>query len=549
MREKEEMLLKGVPAISELEEWVTNDWNLERQPESPPGTTSIVDDFGHEGSSQLDSRDAVFKLLLASAVYGVECVAGHARDFARYNAIEVHRFFLLQGEPPRNAIQLDAYCKLLPYAAATEKLASISSEHTSEEDLHWPKGDFENVCVLETRGFESRRPNQGLFDHHVSPLLQCGPEILTLILGLIWGRGFRIFGNWHGVSEQVQATLPFYHMMTGPGYGGGQAALFRKGFRWASPERPLNTKELAELVERWNVLDRSSKRRLRIAMRRLRDAAGRMELDDRAIDICIALEAMFVEQGEWRKQKKLVSRRASWHFADSTKEREETRATLKCFYDHRSSIVHANVSTSTQGSEDLQQQQALTLLDVENVTRASVKTMIEVGRPLVWTESKQAKMIRQKPVRPAKQIPSTKSDSLSWTVAEQKAIDKALWSVWRPEVEGAPPPSVDANPEVRHGVIAEKIKICRQEGIPFVVSLPIRLYWSHPMWPKDLDEVPDERTKYYCHRDVQKHLEEWQEAAANKRMWMFVLPLENPELYQAEKFEMWRKILEQGGVM
>ena len=65
-------------------------------------------------------------------------------------------------------------------------------------------------------------------------------------------------------------------------------------------------------------------------MRRLRDGTERIELEDRVIDVSIALEALFMEGEQW-DQKRLVSRRASWYFADSLQEREQTRNRLKEF--------------------------------------------------------------------------------------------------------------------------------------------------------------------------------------------------------------------------
>ena len=205
--------------------------------------------------TQLDNLTAACKLVLAGAVHGVEAVTSYAVEFARYGRIEVRRFFLLQGPSVTKAIPLDDYCTLIPYSVALERLASISSERSSEEDLHWPTDNADNVCVLDTRSYERERPSAGGFELNTSPLLQSGAESLTLILGLVWGRGYRVFGNWHGVAEPVEATLPFIHTTGGRGWGGGQAALLRRGFRRPSLERPLNTSELADLVAKWPNLD------------------------------------------------------------------------------------------------------------------------------------------------------------------------------------------------------------------------------------------------------------------------------------------------------
>ena len=34
------------------------------------------------------------------------------------------------------------------------------------------------------------------------------------------------------------------------------------------------------------------------------------------------------------------------------------------------------------------------------------------------------------------------------------------------------------------GIDAEAIERCRQQGIPYTINVPIRLYMAHPKWPK-----------------------------------------------------------------
>ena len=53
-----------------------------------------------------------------------------------------------------------------------------------------------------------------------------------------------------------------------------------------------------------------------MALRRLRNASEQLDEEDRVIDLCIALEALFMDDGELKKQFKLIARRGSWHFAD-----------------------------------------------------------------------------------------------------------------------------------------------------------------------------------------------------------------------------------------
>ena len=169
-------------------------------------------------------------------------------------------------------------------------------------------------------------------------------------------------------------------------------------------------------------------------------------------------------------------------FRGFTAEREESRSLLKEFYDQRSFIVHSTIPENlTQAEGDQRWPRLATLtVDIENLARASLKAMIAEGRPQDWEDSKDASLIRHNPPRAETDIRSVKSDSMSWTMAEQREIDQALEAVWKPDVENAPQPPPDAVSHAFHGINADEIERCRAQGIPFVITVPIRLYMAHP---------------------------------------------------------------------
>ena len=361
------------------------------------------------------------------------------------------------------------------------------------------------------------------------------------------GRGYREFGNWSGVAELVGTTLPFLHANSSRGWGSRTTLLTHASFRQGLSSRPLNVTELLDLMEKYANVPKQEQRVLSLALRRLRDGTERIELEDWVIDLSIALEAMFMEDREDWDQKKIVSRRASWYFADSHTEREQIRDLLKNFYDRRSAIVHGKTPEGLTWAEE--GELATLTADIENVTRSSLKDMISAGRPHDWQDSKDPKLIRHDPPRSATEIPSVKSDSMSWSVATQGEIDRALKAVWKPEVESAPPRPPGAGSGMHMGVNVKEIERCRQQGIPYFISVPIRLYWAHPYWPKQEGDLVDDRIKHYCARDVERHLRRWQEAAAEKKLYQFTMEPDDPSMYLPEFFEMWRTILRPTGLL
>lgn len=542
--------LAAVPAFLDAQNWVEVHWDVERQTRPPAGTVSTGDEWGNQGEVQLDALAATCKLLLAAGGHATETVANYAMEFAAHGMIEVRSFHLLKGSPVSTATPLDNYCTLLPYGEALQKIKAAAAAPHMAEDLYWPAESADDVCVLEAKNFERRGLAANEFERRVSHLLQSGPETLALILGLVWATGFRVFGSSHDVTEPVAATLPFFRSTSARSVGSQQTLLTLPGFRRPSTARPLNDAELAELTADYAVLSEQTQRVLNLALRRLRDSTERVELEDKVVDVCIALEALFMDDGEERNQRKIISRRGSWYFADTHPERERTRTLLKEFYKHRSIIVHGNTpGTLTQAKEDQRRTQLVALLaDTEDVVRESLKTMISEGRPLDWEDSTDRKSIRRDPPRTETEIPSVKSDSLSWSLKEQKEIDQALEAVWKPTVDNAPAPLPDSSLVCHQGVDRQQIAQYRRQGVYYIIRIPALLYMAHPKWIERASEPLDDHTRYYCEKDVDRHMQRWQKAASEKKIRQFELPLEDATMYLPANLDFWRTFLSEDPV-
>ena len=536
LRAKNEWLAV-VSALRDVQRWVEIHWDTARQTQPPKGTIPIAIPFGQQGEVQLDALSAAFKLLLAAWNYDAETIAHVAVEFAAHGMIETRRILLLKGVPMLEAQALDDYCTLLPYREALKK---VEAESMGSAENLWPPETVDDTCALEVRGFERRSVTGDDFQLYASPLLQCMYETLLLILGLVWGKAFRLFGHFNGISKPVAAMLPFLHASPSGGESSTRTEFVFQGWGGNATMRPLAIQEVAQLVDSYARLPQQSRKILDLALRRLRDSTEKTHVEDKVIDMSIALEALFME-GELWNQKKTVSRRASWHFADSHTEREQIRNAIKEFYDYRSTIIHGNVPEEPTPEE--RQRRDTQLIDVENVIRASLKTMISEAKPQSWEESRDPRKIRHDPPRAESDIPSVKSDSLSWSVKEQKEIDRILKAVWRPTVDSAPEPLPDASHVCHHGVDRDQIEQYKRNGTYYIIRVPAVLYMAHPKWLARTVESLDQHTRYYCERDVKRHMELWQRAADEKKIIQFVLDLETPDFYLPTNFDLWRALL------
>lgn len=526
------------PALQAIQRWIEVHWNAERPTQQPPGTVFTNIHSAPQCEPHLDEATASRKLIVAAARYGTETAAKYAIEFASHGMVEMRSIHLLKGPSVAKAKPLDNYCSLLPYREAVRRARSFLGPDAIESAPEATGG----ICALECTDFAP--PNLGsdfLDEGFGSPLMQDGAHTLALLIGLVWGAGIRVIQTWRATPVAVEATLPFW-LLSGGGGGKHPVELLPEGFAQLSEQRPLPVRELTELMNKLADLPPRSRRRLDIALRRLRNASEKLDEEDRVIDLCIALEALFMEEGERKGQRKIIARRGSWHFADSVQERQQIRDALKEFYELRSRIVHG--SPATRPTPDEKRHRSKLIWRVLDVARASLKTMIAEGRPQDWSRSKDHKSIRHDPPRDESQIPSMKSDSFSWTVKEQREIDRALESAWRPSVDQAPtlPPATQCT--IHHGIRQETVEQLRREGKHCVVRHPAVLYMAHPKWPRAESDPIDERTAFYCERDVARHMQRWAEAASKKRVDQFEFPCDLPPFFHPKNRRRWPQPLQ-----
>ena len=104
-------------------------------------------------------------------------------------------------------------------------------------------------------------------------------------------------------------------------------------------------------------------------------------------------------------------------------------------------------------------------------------------------------------------------------------------------------------PSVIRGIDRDQIEPCKQQGIAYIISIPALLYIAHTKWINRVGEPLDDHTRYYCERDVDRHLQHlqhlqrWQKAAAEKKVYQFQLPLEDATIYLPKYFDDWRSLL------
>ena len=537
-------LLESFPALREVRDWVQVFWSPEREVK-PPADMIFWEGFREvQPKPPLDSNTATIKLFLAAAGYGAERVADVAMDFAERGVIEVHQLFLLKGTPPAKMVELDPYCRLVPYKdiLVSAEVTAMREDNLPGTGIHWPPEEASEVFALQVTKYHEGGETGVVGGRYESPLFRCGIDSFLHLLGLVRGYGARLFFFINYVTGLVASALPYQYIAAGGG-GANQISIDLPGFGRDPTTRPINVRELAGLIEAWVALSDRDRRVLSLALRRLQDSTERVNSEDKAVDLAVALEAAFVTHGKNRRRESPVPDRASWYFADSLAEKRQARRLLSEFYNYRNSVVHGEPEVAAPGNEG--EKHGATLDAVDDLVRTCLKNMVLEGRPEDWKTTIGTRPLRYDPPRACTEIRSIKSDSLSWTRAEQQSIDEALGAVWKPEVDAAP--ELGANAAGWSDIDAEEIKQCRRENIPFTVIVPARLYFAHPMWPCIGDEV-DDRTRYYCSLDIRRHLHEWGKAAARKGLRVFQVRVNDPAVYLSDALDHWLGKLRRMGI-
>ena len=522
------------PGFQRLREWVEVHWNPEDEKGPPNGTVAIGQRWGSPDYERLDTESATRKLIAAANLYGPEQVGGHAAEFAAHGMVEIRRVYLLKGPAVEAVKPLDQHCLLLPFQEARRTIAR--EWDLRDVGIELPEPTAGDVCALEGRYFDRGSYWGGKCEQYASPLLKGGPEQLALLLGLVWGCGFRLFGGWHCTPASVAATLPYRQVIWASSAAGETVTLTFQGNEAPPWMRPLPVEELRDLTANFLDLPEESRRRLKPPLTRLRNSSERIDGEDKTINVGIALASIFMEEDEPEDRIALVPRRAAWCYADTEDEKWQTDDMLYEFYSHFWNVVHGRVSEDPDGGES--ERYATLLAAAENVTRTCVKTVIIQGRPERWDNAMERSGLRVDSPRVESDIPSVKSDSLSWSVKEQREINCALEAVWRPVIEKALLPPPEASSSMVMTLTPEIVRAYRKRGIPYVVIHPARLYMAHPKWPKTAADPLDERVRYYCERDVERHTRRWREAALGRGLVLFEAST-NADIYRPGQRDDW----------
>ena len=516
------------PQYKHVLEWVKVHWSISRETQQPPATAIVVNGSSVSVHDRLDDQTATKKLITAAKHHGVEIVSNCATAFAQHGTIVVYRAHLLKGPPISTKTILDDNCCLLPYNIAQTWIKQKQIMKTQRHHYDILSKDDLNVCALQSKEFHFCRSNnindpRKLYDgccSYCSPVLLSGIEVLTRILSLSSGRGYRLINRFDYVPVKTSDTLPFLYVTSGDEYF-HNLALTAQDHADEQKDLPLATAEVHSLSDHFSSLNPNSQQRLDTAMKYIYFCMVRDYDRDIVVDLCIILEILFTDNDE-DSNKKVIINRVARYYASTENERTDTETLINNLYDKRNKIVHGEIDYwQTYYMREQEQDRTDELVhNVIKIIRTCTKSMITNGIPK-WNTFDIKDTSLFWPYRPESEILSERSDSLSWSINDMKIIDHELKSAWSKIVDKTPLPPERFQKLCYRGIRKSDLKYYMEHDIPYIVVHPALLYKHHPKWPKSNTDNLDVSTVHNSYKDVVRHMELWGKAAVAKKLLVF----------------------------
>ena len=141
-----------------------------------------------------------------------------------------------------------------------------------------------------------------------------------------------------------------------------------------------NLTEFNQVFSSFNRLAKPEKDRFRIILNRLSQSKRRMQIEDKILDLGIALEMMLLNDNRNNDQLSLSFRlRGSWFLCSTSQERLEIYKKLKDIYNYRSQVAHSGILCG--GNEGKKRQVTEAFTEYQNIAGRICRKLIINGMP------------------------------------------------------------------------------------------------------------------------------------------------------------------------
>jgi hypothetical protein len=293
------------------------------------------------GASVIATLSSLATWMLARAArVGCDTVIGDLYRYLNTDQVPFRKIMVLAGVRTDHSLCLENNIELIPFESLPPSVwkTSISDSFGKSWENYKPTAALQQ-CFYKPRKDLHRLPPPGYTEKAEFQDIE-DVRLCMTVLGCyapLW------LGSWIQSEDWVPNLANMAHLPPRLNAGNYPRAI---GEQWDG---------LDILHRRWCTLDVKRKKHLRIALSRLNAALRRTELTDSAIDLGIALDAVFLsgtptDRGELGLTLRL---RAAWYLGRDFAERSSLSALFSRLYALRNKAVHAGVVDATDAQATL----------------------------------------------------------------------------------------------------------------------------------------------------------------------------------------------------
>ncbi len=447
----------------------------------------------------------VDKVVMSAIVHTEAKVVEVLQTFFESDAVPMQLIFFLAGTRIAESVSLDESSRLVTW----EELKSLTApleDFVAGPDLNRINGAGCGLIVeasVTPGTWDAAHSTRAI--PKLAGLARDDIGVLCYLLSLITQREFYPFAQTSVVAPVIFDTLPSINHLPISGWSihNFLTPIFSSDFILPY----LDTSELRSLAENFGDCSLDVKRHLWVPLSRFQSATSRLKLEDRFIDLATAFESL-LDVGNSSQVTRTLAKRASWLYAETVEEKDQSYERMTSFYTLRSEIVHNGLQVNEKDYEIYSQAQSIFIICLKNIIRK--QSLVD------WSSRDYVVKPFYSPGKDPSEVLSDKHISTSWSIGELPLIDESLSKCWLSTLQGKAP---NANPTGVHQTedLATAIADLEARNESFVLIDPTKLRDAHPNWPMSFGEG-DKAHQWQCGEDIRRHVKLWIEEAIERRL-------------------------------
>lgn len=357
----------------------------------------------------------VDKVVMSAIMHTEGEVADVLQNFFESDAVPVKLIFFLSGTKIAESVSLDENSRLITWEELKALTAPLD-DFVAGPDLNRLNGVGCGLIIeasVTPGTWDAAHSTRAI--PKLAGLARDDIGVLCCLLSLVTQREFYPFAQTSFVAPVIVDTLPSINHRPVSGWYIHNFLTPILSSDFVLPF--LDTPELRSLAENFGDCSPDVKRRLWVPLSRFQSTTSRLKLEDRFIDLATAFESL-LDVGNSSQVTRTLAKRASWLYAETVDEKEQSDERMKSFYTQRSEIVHNGLQTS-EGDHDLYSQ-------AQSIFIVCLKNIIKKQSLVDWSSRDYVvKPFYSHGKEPA-EVLSEKHISTSWSVGELALIDESL---------------------------------------------------------------------------------------------------------------------------